>query len=520
MSDEAAREGSSRRLSSRKLLSETTLPQEYLDRLEEKRKQLDESIHKYIAAKEREYKNFQKELKQQYKLSQGQDGRQDVGRQRGSPNGVREDEQSTQLQAQRVSALDALLLTAERQDAGNSLPESAEDGPRSRNASAIAGLQDRKASVERDKDFLGLFTPDYLPALNAKDAPPLQRTTSAPQTPNKEDGEPITGSCERANSDSLVQAKPKRPYQLALAERTSSSGSSADGRLASALKSPTQRTKQKRVSLAVGDSIVAPSDNVPTTLNHHTTSSHSRKRSSVLEHEYPLPIKRSVPGDEANESMDSASQPKVDTPKQVTAATSKQEQTDLLAPAVRKPSPTSNLRPTSNPSKIDPDGDLFDLQDEDEDLPPSPIDSDDSDNVLEDEDDVLGRIEPAEPPLSIPTGSGEVRYDSSEGLVPEPKERTEDSAVPYLAFGATSAIAPTKPGFRRPSVIDDPVFVGADYKAAEEEAVENEVYGSSYNRPSSKGSFTPGSLGESYMAKHAEEMMKLRVARQHGQVRS
>ena len=57
-------------------------------------------------------------------------------------------------------------------------------------------------------------------------------------------------------------------------------------------------------------------------------------------------------------------------------------------------------------------------------------------------------------------------------------------------------------------------------KLEREEAVENEVYGSSYNRPNTKGSFTPGSLGESYMARHAEEMMKLRMAQQQTQVKS
>ena len=80
--------------------------------------------------------------------------------------------------------------------------------------------------------------------------------------------------------------------------------------------------------------------------------------------------------------------------------------------------------------------------------------------------------------------------------------------MPYLASGPSSAVAsqqPTRPGFRRPSVIRDPVYQGTDYRAAERDAVEKEIYGSSFNRLSSKGSFTAGSLGESYMAKHAEE---------------
>ncbi|KAK3082496.1 hypothetical protein LTR53_020306, partial [Teratosphaeriaceae sp. CCFEE 6253] len=85
-----------------------------------------------------------------------------------------------------------------------------------------------------------------------------------------------------------MYAKYKRPVHLQLAKRTSSSGSSADGKLASAMKSPTQslqRPKRKRVSLAVGDSIVAPSDNVPSALNNSSAPSHSRVRSPESERE-------------------------------------------------------------------------------------------------------------------------------------------------------------------------------------------------------------------------------------------
>lgn len=517
MSEKAGREGANRAWSTRKSLSETTLPQEYLEKLEQKRKQLDESIHRYIAAKEREYKQFQKELKQQYKLSQGQDGRHDVINRPGSPDGGQDDEQTAVLEAPRISAVDA-LLTAERRDSDRPAT-GREDGVLAfQDRSAIAGLKDRRASVEREKDFLGLFTPDYLPALTAKNAPLLQRSTSAPHPLRTAEEESDTSPFERANSDSLVQAKPKRPSHLAFVQRTSSSGSSAEGKLASALKSPTQRPKQKRVSLAVGDSIVAPSDSVPTALSQNTTSSHSRKPSSVPEREYPISTKRSSTEDDAEVPSVESSLPRHDLTSQANATISEEEEAHVFPPAVKTSSPTSSLRPYSSPWKIHPDGDLFDLEDDDEALPPPQMESD-SDNVLESEDDIAGRAEPVEHPGS-PPGVGEMRYDPTPGLIPEPKKEDEDSVVPYLAFGPSSAIAPTKPGFRRPSVIDDPVYIGANYKAAEQDAVENDVYGSSFNRPSSKGSFTAGSLGESYMAQHAEEMMKLRTARQQAQVKS
>ena len=58
MSDKGGRDGLTRRSSFRKSLADAALPSNYLEELEEKRRQLDESIHKYIASKEREYKNF------------------------------------------------------------------------------------------------------------------------------------------------------------------------------------------------------------------------------------------------------------------------------------------------------------------------------------------------------------------------------------------------------------------------------------------------------------------------------
>ena len=98
------------------------------------------------------------------------------------------------------------------------------------------------------------------------------------------------------------------------------------------------------------------------------------------------------------------------------------------------------------------------MEDEDEDeelaraqMDSALIDSDDTDNVLEDEADVTGRVEPVTRSPVAAGASGETRYDPATGLIPEPENKDEDSAVPYLAFGPSSAVAPTKPGFRRPS---------------------------------------------------------------------
>lgn len=524
MADKGSREGLTRRPSYRKSLSELTLPQQSLDLLEEKRKQLDESIHKYIAAKEREYKVFEKELKQQHRAAQGHDPTDGTAKRGSSPESTQVDGDATPLEAQKTSAVDALLLTAPRHGADTQALQADEDLSRRQDRSSMAGLKDRRASLERDKDFVGLFTPPYLPMLDDRDRRNLERTSSAPsavQTLHKPDGQQNQDAIERASSDSMLQAKPKRPSQLALAHRTSSSGSSADGKLASAMKSPTQRPKRKRVSLAVGDSIVAPSDSVPVGLSHNSTPSHSRMRSSIVEREYSASAKESI---EAKEEEQTSIETSLAIEEQVALANAaaSREGRDLQEEAseATTTSQTVGAKPTPASSKIDPDGDLFDLEEDEDDIPDGQPDDDEFDSVIASEDDNTGRVD-ADSDGSEPDASDN-RYDPETGLIPEPEDG-KDSAVPNLAFGPGSSIAsqqPTQPGFRRPSVVHDPVFRGQNYTAAEEDAVENEVYGSSYNRPSSKGSFTAGSLGESYMAQHAEEMIKLRSTRQQTQVRS
>jgi hypothetical protein len=291
-----------------------------------------------------------------------------------------------------------------------------------------------------------------------------------------------------------------------------------------------QRPKRKqRVSLAVGDAIVAPSDSVPLSLSQHSSSSHSRVRAAVTEREFPVVNKRSTSAlEERSSSFDSSLQ-------NVALANAigpddKEVSERLSAAAVSaSPKSSSSYRPGVSTSKLDADGDLFDLEDEDDDeMPPSdPTYSEESvdhseEPAPESGAEIIGRVDDTPVTEGFELEPGEERYDPTTGLVPEPPDGT-DSAAPYLAFGPSSSVAsqqPTQPGFRRPSVVYDPIYRGSDYQAVEREAVENERYGSSFNRPSSKGSFTAGSLGESYMAQHAEAMMKLRSSRQQTQVRS
>lgn len=131
---------------------------------------------------------------------------------------------------------------------------------------------------------------------------------------------------------------------------------------------------------------------------------------------------------------------------------------------------------------------------------------------------IAGRVshtpspKPSEPQTADDADDNDLYTSEPTTEQPEPEDETE-----HLEFRPESVKAsqqPTNPGFRRPSVIRDPGYIGKDYTRAATNAEETGIYGSSYVRPVSKGSFTAGSLGESYMARHAEEMMRLRMAKQ------
>ena len=330
--------------------------------------------------------------------------------------------------------------------------------------------------------------------------------------------------------------------QLQLAQRTSSSGSSADGRLASAMKSPThalRRPKRKRVSLAVGDSIVAPSEEVPPSFSNNKTPSHSRTRSPATELDRTS-AEQSAPNVSTAEIPTRTRAENTHTVAEAGVGSSIQSiDMQPSAESQSKAEPTAHSKgsnigpPVSRKSSIDPDGDLFDLEEEEARL--SSLDNlDDTEPTLTGEHDTItGRIERGQQNrerlgLSSVQQEGNYDYDPEGGLVPEPAPVVtsaidDDDTATHLDYGPNSAVAsqqPTKPGFRRPSVVTDPMFRGTGYDNAEAKAVEDEVYGSSFARPTTKGSFTSGSLGESYMVKHAERMMELRMAKREQDVRT
>ncbi|KAF2213863.1 hypothetical protein CERZMDRAFT_83301 [Cercospora zeae-maydis SCOH1-5] len=535
MAERTCREASSRRQSFRRSLADAGLPEDALERLMAKRKQLDDSIHKYIAAKEREYKSFEKDEIQRHKL----------GLAHGETRSRRTSSESTQdttasppkQRGQQHNVVAALVSAGVRREhigQPHSVAVVDDDSatPTIEARPSLAGLTDRRASEERDKAFIGVFTPTFLPALDngrrgGSTSSPA-RADSAPPSSAVPDTAQTNGSgsndVHRAKSDPDVQAQQKRPLHLQLASRTSSSGSSADGnsgRLASALKSPTHpRPKTKRVSLAVGDTIVAPSDNVPITMgSNNSTPSHSRTRSPASDRETsPKSAKQMSPPKDSPQQTASAKMtlsPLAEA--KMSAQLPNRGRSDkgkhpVSGDAVKRPSKAAS-QPSSIPSI---DGD-FDFALDEDDMIPDGRDS--SPHTRDRADEIMGRIKRAD---------DDETYESSEGLLPGNHERRDspegddfDSHAQHIEFHPGSVQQTNNPGFRRPSVSRDPVYTGPDYDRAEHNAVTNEIYGSSFVRPTSKSSFTAGSLGESYMAMNAARMIKeRRASEQTTQVRS
>ncbi|OQO13717.1 hypothetical protein B0A48_01947 [Cryoendolithus antarcticus] len=508
------REPVARRASFRRAREESGLSEQQLETLEQKRRQLDDSIHRYIAAKEREYKQLENDLKSQQRAQASED----VSNRGARAQGVADREgpaEATNNATNHVSATPSSTRHPQVQptDRTTNMPPSAQ---------SLVPPDGRTPRPHREEDFVGVFTPPFLSALASKAiaiSGSSERTSSDPsvpaQSPNRE-MHPPASPITRALSDTIIhapQASPKRPAHLHLSNRTSSSGSSVDGRLISAMKSPKEqiRVKQKRVSLAVGNDIVAPSDNVPVSLSNSATPSHSKARATVGG--------RSVLGASGDTAAVAASS---DLPKMVVA--SPEQAPSLLASSLslsEAQAPQQSRSPqNAQPNGVKDDmGEFWHLEEPDShsqeenldldlDLPPS-------------DHEVLNE----EPTNNFPAGRYAIPSPSSRqsNLEPLPTTSTDlsakpdpfDTSSPFSLPSSLppstplSAAAPLSPGFRRPGVVQDPLYTGKNYPGAAKEAEERGVYGSSYiGYGSSKGaggSFGGRSLGESYMERFMQD---------------
>lgn len=533
MADKAGRDSSStnylqRRPSFRKSLAEAGLPPEFLDQLEQKRKALDDSIHKYIASKEREYKLFERDLRLQHRTQGGQlDASSSNAPSQQERRRMSGDEQNGKEKAASLSAVDTLLRKGSRRDSNSTAVDESERGGADVGTSVAdrpvaAGVVDRRASLDRDKEFVGVFTPQYLPMLESGNeaSPPtsrqVQRATSAPSAVEAAvvNKEPVAAeeTLHRANSDTVVQAPqahPKRPAHLQLSQRTSSSGSSVEGRLISAMKSPTadpMRPKRKRVSLAVGDVIVAPSDNVPNALSNNSTPSHSRTPSFASDRSASIAPSIAGMTAAAQQPFSLATDRRKPDVADVAGAGSLQalhQQETVAAQAARQG------QPSKHPG--DDVGEFWHMEEPDALEVETPPDLDPDEEFEEDiGSGIGGRVGRTAPSLQPANFTAEDEPYLEEDDPPAGSD-LETEHIEFHPSSVDASKQPTLPGFRRPSVAKDPEYAGRDYTRAAVNAEATGVYGSSA-RPASKGSFTGGSLGESYMARHAEEMMRLRAA--------
>jgi hypothetical protein len=567
-----------------------------------KRKALDDSIHKFIASKDRELKQWIKQERSLHKQqTQEREVKLEQARSRTSSDSTQDTMDSPHLMARRPGSHGLLLGSLRREGEDGSAIVLDEDEARGQaDARAVeAGLADRRASLERDREFLGVFTPAFLPAF-AEDTPSssIAHGTSPDEIssgksafghidPSTSDIIAVDSSQHAEGADALHAMEGKRPAHLLLSKRLSSTGSSSERLLTSALKSPTEnKPKRKRVSIALGTTIVAPSDSVPMNLDHHSTPSHSLQRVSISDDESShagdddtitfSDAEISTPGTSASPNLSASIPIRESRADQINDHKSPSKQPHEPSSS-RQPNPTTTKKAPhqtapapSSKRHIDPDGDLFDLEDDsDSDLDLSgslspkstaePLDTSLAGRVGLDR---TGNPDASEDPQNWPSDHDEPRALLLDPDDParDPNSDREDPATTLgppsssaIAFRPTSVQSPTSPGFRRPpSFVRDPSYMtkkpgssfqqrannnnnhlsssssslsasinshpqsfpsddndDAGYARAQKAAVSEEIYGSSYARPASKGSFTAGSMGESYMARNAEMLRRL-----------
>lgn len=436
----------------------------FLKELDQKRRQLDDQIHKFIAQKEREFKLHERELRTRYRTS----------------------------------------TAPSTQSPGSASPTT----PTGSLADTADSNQDAQATKEKDhereSELLGLFTPAYLPLLESR-PPGLDRSPSAPVLSDPVDATPILPdrqTLQRANTDPAGDNK-SPSYRRALGPRTPSSGSDQGRSLVSVLKSPSAgpRPNKKRVSLIVGDAVVAPSDNIFSSAQRG--SDQQADTGFAAEHiEVQAPAQSTPP--ETPESNPPRS-PSLDTIES-NAPQSSINEPQLgglslgFASEPRGPSVTHDPSPT----KVNSSGDLelaspFSMDEEFDDLRHSDMYT----TQIEDIDADLDSGLDSESTLRAASPASPSDRDIS------PITDAPSLNIPIGSFGTSSSSSaqPISPGFSRPSVREDPQLDLGE--TPEELPAPGSLYGS-FSRPSYSKQQSSGGLGESFMQRNAEKLMRRR----------
>ncbi|TIA50086.1 hypothetical protein D6C79_03230 [Aureobasidium pullulans] len=443
----------------------------FVRELDQKRRQLDDQIHKFVAQKEREFKLYERELRTRY----------------------------------RTPSTPPLQTPGTASPAATAANKPADAAP----AKGESGNTIEKGH-ERESELLGLFTPAYLPLLESRPPAP-GRSPSAPTL--HDTGESTTigpdrQALQRANTDPAVDSK-SPSSRLGLGPRTPSSGSDPGRSLVSALKSPSagpRLSNKKRVSLIVGDAVVAPSDNVVSgTERDPERSSDGDPGAQHIEPQAPAQALQVETREQAPQKL-----PSLDT----IESTAQQSPQASAFPGGLSLGFASAARDTSMPKEplqtnIISEGDLelaspFSMDEEFENPSPSEmyttqiedIDAD-IDSGL-DSESTLRAASPASP------GDGDI----------SPADHLPSLDVPIASLGTSSSSSaqPISPGFSRPSVREDPQLDFGE-QTPEELPAQGSLYGS-FSRPSYSKQQTSGSLGESFMQKNAEKLMRRRQSTQ------
>lgn len=474
----------------------------FLQELETKRRQLDDQIHRYIKQKEREYKLFERDLRVKYRTPQHANASHV---QEGSPSSGRLDGNTGNDTENDVIAGDANVRQQLEKEGTvgkeETLPEGTDDG-----------LESSQATKKRESELLGFFTPAYLPLLDvaakSDGKPPSAPTTpsnSSSLNPELKDNKFL----QRAQSDPVVvlSALANRPNGFKLEHRTPSTGSEKGRSLISALKpSPSTRSRgmQKRVSLVVGDEVVAPSDNV---FEH---AEHIEIREEIVERAVAQP---SAVVDQSPE-VKGPSEPALTIGhrgvSEVAPLTAQRH--SIIASKFKSPSPeASEMAPNKAAETIvaEPE-DLSSPFTMDEEIqgPPPPNADDDNDDEGEDEDETEGpmRDEPVPRQRNYSTPTNE---DLNAHLASERQSEKQSALSAQLKTSPGSASQPVTAGFSRPSARRDPYTYFVTGSTPEVE--DNAKYGSFSSRADPYNMNT-GSLGESFMMKHAEKMLERRLS--------
>lgn len=457
----------------------------FVQELELKRKQLDEQIHKFIAAKEREYKRFEQEIRRQYQTA--------------SLHRSSQDDLQTDMAPQISDHQDSMPSFSASSEGPEAERHDDQGNVRTRidRKSANSGLEDVRPSCEREKDFMGLFTPVYLPLLDGK--PDLGRSPSAPNLTDSrgiDDLQTDRQPLQRAHTEPLLDGEGRiRPRQNS---RTPSSCS--DG-LVSALKSSSGRKpKPMRVMLQLADDLPAvhPNDDLPT----------EREYAPVRQAEAMHHSKSGRPKPEDDSPLQSPALSPITADKDPNEVPTQKVRSSLtqglaIRPSISLAPPMSRAHSRNTSDDFDDLASPFPLDEEAHETQPLPEpdwEVDFQENIEE---------APAErSPISI--SRSDTEQASSSPLSSGMSRGSLGAPTLKIRSSSSSSTQPISPGFSRPSVQEDPKF---EFFMDQTEQVENlDVQGSLYDtfsRPSLTGRGTmTGSLGESYMQRNAEAMMR------------